>query len=184
MTRAPLALAAVALLGGLVGPGCVSAPQIVVSDRATALEEQAAGSFDEIERKLEHAAVAPRPVPLTPDELEALGVRQLPLVDGTDTTDADRLDALLLQHCVGEGRDGLLVDTHDACRGRKDPAAARELLERANLARVRLWRWMQESRGDASPDALRRSWRQAHARGVVCGGWMQRDDGGWEEKKC
>jgi hypothetical protein len=43
---------------------------------------------------------------------------------------------------------------------------------------------MQQERGDASPDALRRTWRRAHARGVVCGGWIQRDDGGWEEKKC
>jgi hypothetical protein len=178
MNRAVLVLAALAPIG------CVSAPQIVMSDRATALEQQAAGSFDDLERKLDHAAVAPRPVPFTPKELEALGIKQIPLVDDTELTDADRLDGLLRQHCVGEGREGLLVDTHDACRGSADRALAAELLDRANRARLRLWRWMHEERKDASADSLRRTWRKVHARGVVCGGWLQRDDGGWEEKKC
>ena len=181
MTRSALALATLSLLAPL---GCVSAPPIVVSDRATALEQQASGSFEELERKLEHAAVAPRPVPLTPDELEALGIEPLPLVDDTELTDADRLDALLRQHCIGEGRDGLLVDTHEACRGLRDLTAAVELVDRVNRARVQLWRWMQQERGDASPDALRRTWRRAHARGVVCGGWIQGEDGAWEEKGC
>lgn len=183
MTR-PLTLAAVALLAGTAGSGCVSAPQITMSDRATALEEQAAGSFDELERRLDHAAAAPRPVPLTPDQLEALGIRSMPLVDDAEATDADRLDALLRTRCIGEGREGLLVDTREACRGRQDLSAALELVDRVNRARVRLWRWMQQERGDASAEALRRTWRRAHARGVVCGGWIQRDDGGWEEKGC
>jgi hypothetical protein len=181
MTRPALALAALSLLAPL---GCVSAPPIVVSDRATALEQQASGSFDELERKLEHAAVAPRPVPLTPDELDALGIKPMPLVDDKELTAADRIDALLRQHCIGEGRDGLLVDTHEACRGHGDLTGALELVDRANRARVKLWRWMQQERRDASADALRRAWQKAHARGVVCGGWIQRDDGAWEEKGC
>jgi hypothetical protein len=168
----------------LAAAACVSAPQIVMSDRATALEQQASGSFDELERKLDHAAVAPRPVPLTPDELEALGIKPMPLVDDTELTDADRLDGLLREHCIGEGRDGLLVDTHEACRGRRDLTSALELVDRVNRARTQLWRWMQRERADASPDALRRTWRKVHARGVPCGGWIQRDDGTWEEKKC
>jgi hypothetical protein len=155
-----------------------------MSDRATALEQQAAGSFPELERKLDHAAAAPRPVPLTPDELEALGIKPLPLVDDTELTDADRLDALLRERCLGEGKDGLLVDTREACRGRRDLGAALELVDRVNRARVQLWRWMQQERGDPSPDGVRRAWRRAHARGVVCGGWIQRDDGVWEEKGC
>ncbi len=182
MNRPASAPAAVAL--AVLAAGCVSAPQIVMSDRATALEQQAAGTFDELERKLDHAAVAPRPVPLTPDELEALGIKPLPLVDETELTDADRLDGLLRERCIGEGRDGLLVDTHEACRGRQDLTEALELVDRVNRARVQLWRWMQQERRDASADALRRTWRRAHARGVVCGGWIQRDDGGWEEKRC
>ncbi len=50
-------------------------------DRATALEQQAAGSFDELEQQLARAAIAPRPVPLTPEQLEALGIAPPPLVD-------------------------------------------------------------------------------------------------------
>lgn len=184
MTRPPPTLATLALVAALATLGCVSAPHIVVSDRATALEQQAGGSFPELERRLDHAAVAPRPVPLTPDELEALGIKPLPLVDDTELTDADRLDALLRDHCIGEGRDGLLADTHEACRGRRDLGAALELVDRVNQARGQLWRWLQQERRDLSPDAVRRTWRRAHARGVPCGGWIQRDDGGWEEKKC
>lgn len=178
MNRAIVALALLASVG------CVSAPPIVMSDRATALEQQAAGSFDDLEHRLDHAAVAPRPVPLTPDELEALGIKPMPIVDATELTDADRLDTLLRQHCLGEGREGLLVDTRDACSGSTEHAQAIELLDRANRARVQLWRWMQQQRGEASIDGLRRTWRKAHLRGVVCGGWIQRDDGAWEEKGC
>ena len=89
-------------------------------DRATALEQQASGSFDDLELKLDRAAIEPRPVPLTPEQLEALGIRPAPLVDESDLTDADRLDGLLAQHCVGEGKDGLIVDTRDACKGAAD----------------------------------------------------------------
>jgi len=53
-----------------------------------------------------------------------------------------------------------------------------------NRARVQLWRWMKAERKGVSASDLQRTWRRTHARGVVCGGWMQRDDGGWEAKKC
>jgi hypothetical protein len=33
-------------------------------------------------------------------------------------------------------------------------------------------------------EELRKGWRQAHLRGVVCGGWVQNDDGSYEAKKC
>lgn len=164
--------------------GCIRAPEIVLVDRATALEQQAAGSYEDLERKLARAAMAPRPAPLTPEQLETLGIAPPSLVDDTERTDADRVDALLTQHCVGEARDGVLVDTHDACKGAADRAAAIALVERANAARLQLWRWMRERKPEASTDEIRRAWHQTHARGVVCGGWMQRDDGGWEEKKC
>ena len=99
---------------GLALAGCFKPPEIVMVDRATALEQQAAGSFDELERKLDRAGIEPRPVPLTPEQLESLGVRAAPIVDETELTDADRLDGFLIQHCIGEGKDGLLVDTKDA----------------------------------------------------------------------
>jgi len=171
----PLLLASVA---------CIRAPEIVLVDRATALEQQAAGSFDELELKLARAGIVPRPVPMTPEELEALGIRSAVLIDGTEATEADRIDDLLRQRCIGEGRDGLLVDTHHACRGVCDRAAAVVLIERVNRARVQLWRWMGAERKDYSVEELQHAWRKTHVGGVACGAWLQLDDGAWEEKKC
>ncbi len=164
--------------------GCIKAPEIVLVDRATALEEQAAGSYNQLEEKLARATMAPRPAPLTPAELETLGMATPTMVDDTERTDADRLDALLQQRCVGEGKDGLVVETHDACKGAADRAQSAVLIDRTNNARQQLWRWMKERQKERSLEEVRRAWHAEHARGVVCGGWMQRDDGGWEGKKC
>src|SRR5579884_3865016 len=113
---------------------CFKAPEIVMVDRATALEQQASGSFDGLEQQLDRAAIEPRPVPLTPDQLEALGIRPTPLVDESELTDADRVDGLLAQHCIGEGHEGLIVDTRDACKGAADVNETQTLLERVNRA--------------------------------------------------
>lgn len=164
--------------------GCIKAPEIVLVDRATALEQQAAGSFSDIEKRLMQSGFSARPVPLTPDQLQTLGIRQPPLVDTTDLTDADQVDALLKQHCIGEARDGILVDTNKSCRGASDRGLAVKLIERSNQARQQLWRYLQSRQPATSPDALRRAWREAHVRGLVCGGWMQREDGSWESKGC
>ena len=163
---------------------CFKPPEIVMVDRATALEQQASGSFDEIELKLDRAAIEPGPVPLTPEQLEALGIRPAPLVDESDLTDADRLDGLLAQHCVGEGKDGLLVDTRDACKGAADAEEVQTLLERVNRARRQLWRWMHERRTDVSEGELQHAWRESHVRNVVCGGWVEGSDGKWQGKSC
>jgi uncharacterized protein YdbL (DUF1318 family) len=173
-----------AILCALATAACIKAPDVVLVDRATALEQQAGGSFQEIELKLTRAGIVPRPVPLTPEQMEALGIRQVALVDKTDSTEADHIDELLRQHCIGEGREGLLVDTHSACRGVTDRAAAMILIERVNRARVQLWRWMDAERKDSSTEALQRTWHKVHARGVVCGAWIQGEDGAWSEKKC
>ena len=45
----------VAVAVALAPLGCIRAPEIVLVDRATALEEQAAGSYSELERKLARA---------------------------------------------------------------------------------------------------------------------------------
>jgi uncharacterized protein YdbL (DUF1318 family) len=179
LLRVVFALPFALLLGG-----CIHPPEIVMVDRATALEEQAAGSFDELERNLTRAGITPHPVPLTPADLEALGMRSPPLVEGADLTDAERVDDLLRQHCLGEGRDGLLADTHDACRSSAADASLTVLVERVNRARQQLWRWMHDERPDAKVEDLRQSWQRIHAAAVVCGGWWQRADGGWEAKKC
>jgi len=190
MTRSFACVVGGVVAGALASAGCIRAPEIVLVDRATALEEQAAGSFGELEKKLARATIAPRPQPLTPEQLESLGMATPTLVDETARTDADRVDALLSQHCVGEGKEGLVVETHEACKGAADRAQAILLIERTNTARQQLWRWMRErvgeKAGEKKPhlDEVRRAWHREHARGVVCGGWLQREDGGWEEKKC
>lgn len=176
------ALCALLFLSAITG--CIKAPEIVLVDRATALEQQAAGSFTDLEKRLMESAVTTRPVPLTPDQLQALGIRQPPLVDSTDLTDADQLDLLLKQRCIGEGRDGTLLDTNDSCQGAADRALAVRLIERTNRARQQLWRYLQDRQPQSAAPSLRRAWREAHLRGLVCGGWMQRDDGGWEAKPC
>jgi uncharacterized protein YdbL (DUF1318 family) len=181
MNRA-LALTVVVTLAAL--SGCFKPPEIVMVDRATALEQQAAGSFDDLERTLDRAAIEPRPVPLTPEQLEALGIRPKSLVDESELTDADRLDGLLAQHCVGEAADGLIVDTRDACRGGADAEQTQTLVERANRARKQLWRWMHEQRPDVSVGELQRSWREKHVRNVVCGAWIEGSDGTWQGKSC
>lgn len=153
-------------------------------DRATALEQQASGSFDDIELKLDRAAIEPRPVPLTPDQLETLGIRPAPLVDESELTDADRLDGLLAQHCLGEGKDGLIVGTRDACRGGADPQEAQVLTERVNGARRQLWRWMHDQRPDVPEADLKRAWHDNHVHGVVCGAWIEGSDSKWQAKTC
>jgi uncharacterized protein DUF1318 len=175
----PLLLAA-----ALAGLGACVNTEVVMTDRATALEQQAAGSFDDLELKLDRYAIEPRPVPLTPDQLEALGIRPKSLVDESDLTDADRLDDLLAQHCLGEAKDGLVADTHDTCKGAADADEARTLLERVNRARRQLWRWMHEQRPDVPEADLQKSWRDNHLRNVVCGGWVEGADGKWQAKGC
>ena len=164
--------------------GCIRAPEIVLVDRATALEQQAAGSFTDLEKKLALAALAPQPLPLTPEQLEALGIAPPSLVDATERTEADRVDDLLKQHCIGEATDGTLVDTHDACKGAADRGQAIALLERTNAARLQLWRWMKSRKPEISAEDVRRTWVAMHLKGLVCGGWLQRPDGAWEAKKC
>jgi hypothetical protein len=164
--------------------GCFKPPEIVMVDRATALEQQASGSFDDIERKLDEAAIEPRPVPLTPEQIDALGYRPPPLVDESDLTDSDRLDGLLGRHCLGEGKDGTIVDTRDACQGAVDSQELETLLERVNRSRRQLWRWMREQRPDVPELQLVHSWRDNHLRNVVCGGWIEGSDGKWQAKSC
>jgi hypothetical protein len=163
---------------------CIKAPELIVVDQATALEQQAAGSFEDLERDLFVRAAAPQPVPLTPNELEALGIKPRPLVDETEQTEADRIDALLRQRCIGEGREGFLVDTHQDCIGAADRVVVVNLIERTNRARAQLFRWMHAQQPTTPLKALREAWREEHLRGVVCEGWIQRPDGTWEAKPC
>ncbi|KFA94760.1 DUF1318 domain-containing protein [Archangium violaceum] len=172
------------LLAALALPGCIRAPEIVMVDRATALEEQASGSFKDVERRLARAGMSPTPVPFTPNQLEELGIQPTPLVENLGRTQADRVDELLRRHCVGEGKDGLLVNTRRQCQAGRMTADDVALVERVNQARLHLWQWMRTVRPDVTEEAVRQSWQQVHAKGVICGGWVEADDGTWGEKKC
>ncbi len=172
------------LLAALAASGCIRAPEIVMVDRATALEEQASGSFKEVERRLARAGMSPTPVPLTPNQLEDLGLQTTPVVENAGRTQADRVDELLRRHCVGEGKDGLLVDTRRQCQAGRLSADDVALVERVNRARLQLWQWMRTIRPGVPEESLRRSWQQVHAEGVVCGGWVEAANGTWGEKKC
>jgi hypothetical protein len=172
------------LLAAFASAGCIRAPEIVMVDRATALEEQASGSFKDVEQRLARAGMSPTPVPLTPNQLEELGIRPTPLVENIGKTQADRVDELLRRHCVGEGRDGLLVETRKLCQGGRLLAEDVALVERVNRARLQLWQWMRTVRPGVSEESMRHNWQQVHAKGVVCGGWVEADDGTWGEKKC
>ncbi|WP_043711561.1 DUF1318 domain-containing protein [Corallococcus macrosporus] len=172
------------LWAALATSGCISAPEIVMVDRATALEEQASGSFKDVEQRLARAGMNPTPVPLTPNQLEDLGIQPTPLVENIGRTPADRIDDLLRRHCVGEGRDGLLASQRRRCRAGRMTADDVALVERVNRSRKQLWKWMQSVRPDVPEETLRRSWHKAHAEGVVCGGWVEAEDGTWGEKQC
>lgn len=173
----PLVIAALAC-------GCIRAPDIVLVDRATALEQEAAGSFAPLEAELVAAGMAPRPTPFSKEQLEAVGLEPRPLSDEAELADADRIDALLKKRCAGEALDGTLADTHDACGADEDVPALLALLDRANRDRAQIWRYLEARRPKAKPADVRRAWREVHLRAVVCGGQVQRADGSWEAKKC
>ncbi len=128
--------------------------------------------------------MTPRPVTLTPDQLESVGVSEPSVVDEHEMTEAERVDDLLEHHCVGEGNDGLLAETTSACRGGVDHDEVVRLVDRVNRARTQLWRWMHDQKPDTSIEELRKQWRTKHTAGVTCGAWMQDDAGKWREKAC
>ena len=174
----------VLLLCVVASAGCIKPPEVVLVDRATALEQQAAGSFDELETKLLRIAATPKPTALSPEQLEALGIRAAPIVDDAELSDADRVDDLLKRRCIGEGMDGLLTETPGDCQGAADHDLIVTLTERTNNARLQLWKWMHERKPTVSVEDLRRAWHDAHLHGVVCEGWIQGGNGAWSAKQC
>jgi uncharacterized protein YdbL (DUF1318 family) len=170
----------------VLGAGCVRAPDVVIVDRKTALEQQASGSFRGLEEELEQAGLLPRPTPLTGAQLEEAGVQRAAraIEAGEGLPDSLRADTLLTQRCVGESLEGTLVLTVASCTGTIDVPQTNRLIERLNRNRRQLWQWMAERSRGASPAQAQATWRKWHLEGVVCGGQVQRDDGTWEIKRC
>jgi hypothetical protein len=169
---------------------CVRAPSVVIVDRKTALEQQAAGSFRGLEEELARAGQSPRPTPLTSEQLAAAGVaddedaREAALEDEVPGNDALRTDGLLVQRCIGEALDGTLVLTIDPCTGTIDVPEVNRLIERVNRERRQLWRWLEEHAGGKSALEVRAAWREIHLAGLICGAQLQRAGTTWEIKAC
>jgi hypothetical protein len=181
------------LAAGLLLPACV-APNVVVVDQRTALEQQAAGGYPALENELEQAGMAPAPEPFAREELatrrersgekggsDALG----PLAElyVKSESDADAIDRLLLQRCIGEARSGLLEPRPSECVGAADATEMARLLGRENLHRRQLWRLLASTR-QVSVDRVQPAWREQHLEQVVCGGLVEGADGGWGPKAC
>ncbi len=169
---------------------CIRAPDIVIVDRRTALEQQATGRLPKLETELRQATLAPGAKPYTRSELANSG--WTPQAD-TDviaklyrqaTTDTERIDVLLRRRCVGEALDGTLVVTRKQCKGEVNLAPVSRLLEHVNRNRRQIWLYLQTLKPRASLDDIRRQWRQEHLTSVLCGGHIQRQSGAWTEKKC
>ena len=166
----------------LLLPACIKAPDIVVIDRATALEREAAGDYPRLQRELERAGTHPRPSALTREQLESIGMPR-PVLEEESGSDAERIDALLKDRCLGEALDGTLVETRESCAVKEVPHM-NALVERANRDRLQIWEWLKAQRPQRTLEEVRRAWREVHLRGVVCGGQVQQGDGSWTAKKC
>jgi hypothetical protein len=174
-------------------PACVT-PNVVVVDQKTALEQQAAGGYPALENDLEQAGMAPAPEPFAREELAngpdraggdagagALG----PLAElyAKSESDADAIDRLLLQRCIGEARSGLLEPRPNECVGAADATEMARLLGRENLHRRQLWQLLANQRS-VSVERVLPVWRELHLAQVVCGGLVESPDGGWGPKPC
>jgi hypothetical protein len=171
----------------VVGAACVRAPDVVIVDRKTALEQQASGSFRGLEEELEQAGLLPRAVPLTAAQLEEAGVARGTTGDAPVETSAlpDSLlvDSLLVSRCLGEAQDGTVVLTVATCTGAMDVPQTNRMIERVNRNRRQLWQWISD-KNEAPVAEVQARWREVHVAGMVCGGQLQAPDGSWEVKKC
>ena len=171
--------------------GCVKAPDIVLTDQKTALEQQAAGDYRALENDLHQAGIAPKGVDITREAIDASnpdpGTSSLGTVVQLYSevrTEAAWIDQLLVASCVGESLDALLRHTPDTCRDDVDLAQLTRVVERLNLHRRQLWRAIGAQRPGKSEDQIRAVWRPIHLARVVCGALVQTDENTWENKKC
>jgi hypothetical protein len=170
---------------------CIHPPPVVLLDRKTVLEEQAGGELHALETELRDEAIVPRGAELTRAELEEAGgdlsestLATIVQIHGVLRSEGTYLDELLVRRCIGEAYSGLLVETPETCQGRVPAGRLSASVQRVNRTRRQLWRHLHAQRPTATEDELRAAWRRHHLEGVVCGGWIQREDGAWEAKSC
>jgi len=175
-------LAALALLSACV------APQVVVTDQKTALEQQAAGGYPALENDLEQASLSPAPEPFAGEDLTVgrdpqRGEGALVELYAKSAADADAIDRLLLQKCIGEGLSGLLEPRPNECVGAADAVEVARVLERENQHRRQLWQLLANAR-QLSVERVQPVWRELHLEQVVCGGLVEASAGSWGPKSC
>lgn len=185
----PVRLLAVVSL--LAGAGCISAPTVILVDQKTALEQQAAGEFRALEVELDQAGTTPKAENIPGSALAAgpqdsgggrLG--EVAKLYSVERTDAQRIDRLLVDHCIGEALDGSLLQTPERCKADVDTAQVTRLVERANLHRRQIWNLLRKQAPGASEEQVRQAWRARHLERVVCAGQVQVGELAWEGKKC
>jgi Protein of unknown function (DUF1318) len=188
MQQTWLSGAALALVTSAL-PACLST-NVVVVDQKTALERQAAGDYDVEENDTEQAGLSPAPEAFTRDELVegrdrqgrgALG--ELAELYASGESDAEVIDRLLLQKCVGEAASGLLVPRPTDCVGAADSTELVRVVGRENLHRRQLWQLLATER-NADIERARRVWRKVHVEQVVCGGLLESGRDNWGPKPC
>lgn len=179
------------LLMPLLGTGCIKAPNtLYLVDEKTALEQQATGSFGSLETELSGALLNPAPEQLLTSEIgqgqrsEAAELASLSSIYSIELTEQERLNLLLVRSCVGEGLDGLLAQTPNTCRGAVEVGDVVKLVQRVNRNRKQLFAWMLAQQPTLDEKTLIQRWRQAHLKGVVCGGQIQLESGQWGQKAC
>ncbi len=182
--------------------GCIKAPDVILTDQKTALEQQAAGEFRSLENDLIQAGIAPKGEDIALEELEAdnpdLSTSELGEVAqlySTVRTSSEWLDELLVAGCVGESAGGIIVTTPERCNQELNTSELGRVVEYANLHRRQLWQFLQQKRSERSESEVRQTWRDIHLERVVCGAWVESGPAGanadaaaeagtWEQKRC
>lgn len=170
---------------------CISAPDVVMLDRKTVLEEQASGELLPLANALREAAIVPKGVPFTRGRLEEAGVDlghdalgQLVQLQQLPLSELDYLDNLLVRRCIGEARSGLLVETPETCSRDQPAIRTSAAIQRVNRSRKQLWQYLYERKPAERQETIRHLWRQRHLATVPCGGQIQDDEGLWSIKAC
>jgi hypothetical protein len=171
--------------------GCITVPDVVLVENKTALEKQAAGEFRSLETQLQGAGIKGGPEHITVSQLnqKKVDLRESTLGEivrlySAVQSDTERVDHYLVAQCIGEARNGLLVETRDRCTEDIDPVEVTALLERSNRNRRQIWRdVIAKVKPGSKEEKVIQSWRQRHLQRVVCEGLIEGEEG-WEIRKC
>jgi uncharacterized protein YdbL (DUF1318 family) len=182
----------VTLIGVAVGlSGCITAPDIVVRDRATALEEQAGGRYRDLSQALRAKVLRPEPHPLTSEQIQAASPGDNNATFGEIVRWAEfgqdhhaLIERWLMAGCVAEGADGLLRSTPGECTLAVDDAGLSQAVSEENRNRRQLWRALAAAQDGSSEDEVARQWRQKQVELAPCGAWVEVEQGKFEPKRC